>query len=188
MARNRPGAWVAILLAVAAGVAACGGSRASPGAGEATAPPRAAGPERVAEQAIAPCVAGARRAVARAAGTASASARTTAVSPGEATCVYRAARLRVDVHVDANPQAALRFERAVVERDQVAIWSGRRSLAPRLLHGIGQGADWFPADRELLATDGRALLSVRVLGSSPAGRPVLPLARRVAAATLGRRR
>jgi hypothetical protein len=46
----------------------------------------------------------------------------------------------------------------------VAVWSGHHERAPRLLHGVGQGADWFPADREILATDGRKLVSVTLPG------------------------
>lgn len=144
----RPVALVIAAVAVGAG-AGCGG-----------APP----PTPSHARAAGPCRAAVRDAVARAAGTATAAVRvrTTDVSPGQATCVYTAGGLRVEVRVDSNPQAAVRFARAVVERDQVSVWAHRRRQAPRLVQGIGQGADWFPADAELLTTDGRRLVSVVV--------------------------
>ena len=120
MARRRT---IALRLpAVVAAVAVLSGC----GGGSSTAPrsePPASAPAAPAEPAIVACVPGARRAVSRAAG-ADARMRTTAAAPGEATCVYDAGARRVDVHVDANPQAEVRFERAVVERDQNAVWSG----------------------------------------------------------------
>ena len=69
-----------------------------------------------------------------------------------------------------NPQADFRFSRAVVERDQVALWSHSRRHAPRLVQGIGQGADWFPAEREMLTTDGRKIVSVIVVRAALAPR------------------
>jgi hypothetical protein len=80
----------------------------------------------------------------------------------------------------------VRFSRAVVERDQNALWSHDKTHAPRLLQGIGQGADWFPADRELLATDGRRLLSVSLLHAELPSRRALALAKVVARRTLAR--
>jgi hypothetical protein len=158
-----------VVVAVAAALAGCGhGSTASR--------PPAAGP----------CRDAARHAVARAAGASSASARTAGVEPGVATCVYEAGEVRVRVRVDGNPQAAVRFDRAVVERDQNALWSHRRGKAPRLLGGIGQGADWFPADRELLATDGRRLVTVTVLRSAAGAGGALRLSRALARMTLAR--
>jgi hypothetical protein len=169
------------LAAVAAGAAlsGCGGGsspapRSAPAASEPAAP---AEPEVVA------CVPDGRRAVSRAAG-APARMRTTGVSTGEATCVYEAGAVRVDVLVDANPQAEVRFGRAVVERDQNAVWSSAPARAPRLLQGIGRGADWFPADRELLTTDGRRLISVKLVRGPRPDRARLRLARAVARATL----
>ena len=134
------------------------------------APPRAAGP----------CVAAARAALAPAGVT----ARVTGVSPGLATCAYAAPGLRVNVSVDTNPQARVRFSRAVVERGQVAVWSGHHGHLPRLLHGIGEGADWFPDDRELLATDGRRLIDVTLVRTALPAPARLRLARAVARATL----
>jgi hypothetical protein len=154
-----------VLLAVAA-LAGCGEAST-------VAPPRAAGP----------CRDAARRAVARAAGVAAATARSSGPEAGLATCVYDAAATRVRVRVDGNPQAAVRFDRAVVERDQNSLWSHKRSQAPRLLGGIGQGADWFPADRELLATDGRRLITVTLVHSPLGSGEALRLSRTVARKT-----
>jgi hypothetical protein len=140
-------------------------------------------PHRATEPA-GPCVAQARAAVSRAADGANASTRVTGVSPGLATCVYAAPGLRVEAMVDTNPQAAARFSRAVVERDQVAVWSGHHGHAPRLLHGIGQGADWFPDDLLLLTTDGRKLVSITLARSSLSRAQALRLAQAVARSTL----
>jgi hypothetical protein len=101
-----------------------------------------------------------------------------------ATCVYEAPATRVDVAIDANPQALVRFDRAVVERGQNAVWAHRHAQMPRLLNGIGMGADWFPADRELLTTDGRRLISVKLVRTALRERARQRLARAVARATL----
>jgi hypothetical protein len=110
--------------------------------------------------------------------------RVTAVSPGQATCVYEGPGLRVDVSVDSNPQAEFRFERAVVERGQNAVWGSNLKHMPRLIHGVGQGADWFPLDRELLTTDGRRLISVKLVHSRKHASAALHLSMAVARATL----
>ena len=112
--------------------------------------------------------------------------RTADVSPGQATCVYERRGLRVDVRVDTNPQAAVRFSRAVVERDQVALWTRRRRRAPRLVQGVGQGADWFPGEREMLTTDGRKLVSVIVVRSALEPRARFRLGRAVAGLMVAR--
>jgi len=171
-------ARLAALIGGVACIASCGGSPAAPRSAPAPAPPPPP------QQAIAPCIPAARAAIASAAGGAAVTTRVIGVAPGEATCVYRGGRLRVHVHVDANPQAAVRFNRAVVERDQVALWSHRPAHAPRLLQRLGQGADWFPAERELLATDGRRIMSVLLVRAPRDRSSALALARRVARATL----
>ena len=165
----RPVAILAAAVAVVAG-AGCGGAPAERRASHAR--PSGSGP----------CRADVRGVVARGARSSAAGVRvrTTGVSPGQATCVYAARGLRVDVRVDTNPQAALRFSRAVVERDQNAVWASRRHQAPRLVPGIGQGADWFPAEREMLTTDGRKLVSVVVVRSPPVPRMRFRLGRAVA--------
>jgi hypothetical protein len=121
--------------------------------------------------------------ISRAAG-ARVTTRVTAVSPGQATCVYQAAGTRIDVMVDDLPQVRFRFDRAVVERGQNAIWGHDTRKAPRMLQGIGGGADWFPADRQLLAVGRRMLITVSVVRAPRAG---LSLSKRVARATIASR-
>jgi hypothetical protein len=165
---------------VVLGLVGCGGAEraAAPARHHAAPPPApaATGPQ--------PCLAAARRAVASSRVT----TRVTAVSPGMATCVYEAPGLRVDVAVDTNPQVLFRFDRAVVERGQNAVWSHKVSQAPRMLHRIGMGADWFPAERELLTTDGRRLISVTLVRTRLGEHARQRLARAVARATLAGRR
>ena len=105
----------------------------------------------------------------------------TGVSPGQATCVYAAPARRVEVTVDTNPQAQFRFDRAVVERGQNAVWSHTmKASMPRLIDRIGVGADWFPEEHQLLTTDGKRLITVEVVKGSSR----LRLARKVARAQL----
>lgn len=87
--------------------------------------------------------------------------RVTGVSPGFATCVYESPDVRAEVMVDTNPQALVRFNRAAVERGQNAAWTHTKAKAPQRIGGLGVGADWFPADHELLTTDGKRLISVK---------------------------
>jgi hypothetical protein len=98
-------------------------------------------------------------------------------SPGQATCVYSAAKVHVNVTVDSNPQALFRFNRAVVERGQNAVWAHTmKASMPRLIDKLGVGADWFPAEHQLLTTDGKRMITVEVVK----GKQRLKLARRVA--------
>jgi hypothetical protein len=108
----------------------------------------------------------------------------TAVSSGQATCVYEAPGTRVDVMMDNLPQVQFRFSRAVVERGQNAVWGHDARKAPRMLDGIGGGADWFPADRQLLAIGRRMLITISVVRGPQAG---LSLSKRVARATIASR-
>ncbi len=96
--------------------------------------------------------------------------RATPIPPnaGVIGCRYAAAaggRLLATVTLDSNPQVFFRFERAVVERDQVALWTHVAREAPRTVAGIGIGADWVPGDAVLLATDQRVLLNVLTRGA-----------------------
>jgi hypothetical protein len=165
--RRRKALLAALLLA------GCGSS------GEQAAQPPAAGTATAASQAAAP--AGPNPCVAAANATIGVSVTTsvTDISPGQATCVYRSAEVTVKVQVDTNPQAETRFSRAVVERGQNAVWGHNQTKAPVLLHGLGAGADWFPADRELLTTDGKRLISVLLVRGG-----TLKLSRAIARATL----
>jgi hypothetical protein len=70
------------------------------------------------------------------------------------------------VTVDAAPQAAFRFDRAVVEAGQAHLGRGSGQL-PQQVDGVGRGADWLPAQRELLATDDRRIVTVDVERATP---------------------
>lgn len=80
------------------------------------------------------------------------------------TCTYRGgapASARLRVSVDRAPQAQFRFSRAVVESGQAHLGDPPAEL-PQVLSGIGSGAAWTAARRELQATDGRRLVTVTV--------------------------
>jgi len=70
-------------------------------------------------------------------------------------------RVVVTVNVDTGAQAYFRLERTVVEASQV-FSTVRLIAAPQQVPGIGLDADWFPAERQLMTTDGRRLLTVSV--------------------------
>jgi hypothetical protein len=106
----------------------------------------------------------------------------TAYTPGaQATCVYETPSLRVEVMMDNFPQVPFRFERAVVESGQNAIWSHSPWKNPQLVNGIGGGADWFPGDNYLLTTGRKLLIKVSVVRPARGGKRV---AERVAKATI----
>ena len=150
--RSRRSALALVLLA-----AGCGGGAAAP------APPG-------------PC---ARKVVAALGG--KVRTHVTGYSPGQATCVYETSDMRIEVMMDNNPQVPFRFERAVVESGQNAIWSHKLWMNPQLLHGIGGGADWFPGDNYLLTTGRKLLIKVSVVRPARGGQDV---AKRVAQATI----
>jgi hypothetical protein len=68
------------------------------------------------------------------------------------------------VTVDTAPQAWVRWQRALVERTQTTReWADIPAQQARPVAGVGDGAFWVRATRELVASDGRELLTVRVL-------------------------
>lgn len=83
------------------------------------------------------------------------------------TCVYRGvAGAVVRVTVDTAPQAAVRWGRWVDERGQAYLGAPRAEL-PEVLEGVGDGAAWVPAARELVATGRGRLVTVVVLHAAP---------------------
>jgi hypothetical protein len=69
----------------------------------------------------------------------------------------------VVAEVDTAPQAYYRFERESVEDSQNVLWAHQGSAAyPVSVGGLGLGAVWLSAERELLATDGQRLVEVTV--------------------------
>ncbi|WP_037502534.1 hypothetical protein [Solirubrobacter soli] len=144
------------VLVLCLAVAGCGGSAAAPAARPKPPPPCS---PRVA------AVAGAPRLVAR--------------DPDIVTCEYGGA---VKVIVDSAPQALVRWQRAEVERTQTTSeWANIPDQQARMVSGVGMGAFWVRGPRELVASDGRRLVTVRVLH---AGKSARATAIRVARAAL----
>jgi hypothetical protein len=115
-----------------------------------------------------PCLPRARAVVARVFGVAAARVSMAVSTGGNAmrqctfTAAPRGARgVRVTVNVDTGAQAYFRLERTVVEASQV-FSTVRLIAAPQQVPGIGLDADWFPAEQQLMTTDGRRLLTVSV--------------------------
>ena len=118
------------------------------------------------------CPPGPGTALARVAGTASAQASAPERAPGAATCRYTAGPARVSVAVDSAPQAFFRYNRAQVERWQTAAgWANTPSQQPKVVAHVGAGAFWVSATRELVATDKRRIVTVRVLRDPRGTRP-----------------
>jgi hypothetical protein len=91
-------------------------------------------------------------------------ARVVATDPDVVTCSYAGDRGTFRVTVDKAPQAWLRWERAQIERLQTtAEWARTPAQQPRNVPGVGGGAFWVRAPRELVTSDGKLLLTVRVL-------------------------
>lgn len=117
-------------------------------------------------------------ALSRAVGVPRAVASRPQLSPGVSICRYAAGSTRVRVTVDSAPQAYLRWNRAQVERWQTAAgWSDNPGQAPKVVAHLGKGAFWVTAPRELVATDGRHIVTVRVLAGAPARRIAVRVAR-----------
>ena len=75
------------------------------------------------------------------------------------------------VTVDTLPQAWFRWDRAFVERTQTAFeWSKNAAQQARVVPGVSGGAFWIRATRELVASDGQRIVTVRVLRTG--GRPL----------------
>lgn len=110
------------------------------------------------------------------------------------TCDYRARRAAgtagaggavVRVTVDTAPQAQVRFGRWVDERGQAYLGAPRAEL-PQVLAGIGDGAAWVPAARELVAVGNGRLVTVLVVRGERR-RPLRATAVAVARAALAAR-
>jgi hypothetical protein len=91
-------------------------------------------------------------------------ARVVATDLDVVTCRYVGDRGTFKVTVDTAPQAWWRWQRAQVERLQTtAEWARTPAQQPRNVPGVGGGAFWVRAPRELVTSDGKLLLTVRVL-------------------------
>jgi hypothetical protein len=112
-------------------------------------------------------------------------ARALSSEPDLVTCQYDSAGGSFRVTVDKLPQAWFRWSRAQVERTQTAAeWSHTPAQQARDVHGVGGGAFWVSGPRELVASDGQRLVTVRVLRPK-AGTKARRAAIRVARAGLG---
>lgn len=81
-------------------------------------------------------------------------------------------RTQVVVNVDSAPQAYFRFERTLVEFQQMFALA-RSAPAPQFLTGLGLGAAWLPAADQVMATDARRLITVTVTWpGAPAARKI----------------
>jgi hypothetical protein len=93
-------------------------------------------------------------------------------APTVTTCRYAVGAARVQIIFDSAPQAWFRWNRAQVERWQAAAgWSHTPSQEPRVVGHVGAGAFWVTGPRELVATDRRRIVTVRVLRASGSTRP-----------------
>lgn len=73
----------------------------------------------------------------------------------------RPAGVKLTANVDTAPQPYFVLERAVVEASQQ--FTTRRMIAPpEAVTGLGIGAAWFPAERQLMTTDGKKLITISV--------------------------
>jgi hypothetical protein len=87
------------------------------------------------------------------------------------------------VTVDTLPQAWFRWSRGFEERTQTASeWSKNPAQQARVVPGVGGGAFWIRATRELVTSDGQRIVTVRVLHARGRG---LPAAIAVARPRLG---
>jgi hypothetical protein len=93
-------------------------------------------------------------------------------------CRYRVGPAVVRVAIDTNPQGFARFNRAVEKSDQKSLWFTTASEAPRVLNGVALGADWIPAIREMLASNGHNYMTINVTGRSPAAEALATAATR----------
>jgi hypothetical protein len=64
-------------------------------------------------------------------------------------------------NVDSGPQPYFVLERTAVEATQ-QFTAKRMIAAPQDVSGLGLDADWFPAETQLMATDGHRLITVSV--------------------------
>jgi len=83
--------------------------------------------------------------------------------PDLITCRYRGDAGSFRVTVDTAPQAWFRWTRGQVERIQTASeWANTPEQEARDVPGVGGGAFWVRGPRELVTSDGKQLLTVRV--------------------------
>jgi hypothetical protein len=83
--------------------------------------------------------------------------------PDVVTCRYEGDAGKFRVTIDTAPQAWFRWTRGQVERIQTASeWAHTPEQQARDVPGVGGGAFWVRGPRELVTSDGKELLTVRV--------------------------
>jgi hypothetical protein len=119
-----------------------------------------------AKHAATPCIPAARAAAAGFLGVPASSISTT-VSAGNNTypqCAFRAVtggtRVSAVANVDTGPQPYFILERTAIEAAQV--FTANRLYPAPIPINLGIEADWFPATRQLMVTDGVRLISVTI--------------------------
>lgn len=70
-------------------------------------------------------------------------------------------RVEVTANDDTGPQPYFVLERTAIEASQ-QFTPGRLVAAPQAVTRLGLEADWFPAEQQLMATDGIRLITVSV--------------------------
>jgi hypothetical protein len=88
--------------------------------------------------------------------------RRTVARSGAAECVFTAGKVVVSVSVSGAPEAYAVLERQAEEQAQ--IFGGKRfTPAPQLITGLGVDAYWFPAQHQVMTTEGVNLIAVTIV-------------------------
>ena len=87
--------------------------------------------------------------------------RRTVARSGAAECVFSARRVVVSVSVSGAPDAYAVLERQAIEQAQI-FGAKRFTPAPVLITGLGADAYWFPAQQQVMTTDGLNLIAVTI--------------------------
>jgi hypothetical protein len=111
--------------------------------------------------------------------------------PANVECVLSRDGIHLDVNAQASPVAWTEYDTTVVHQAQ-AFGPGsvhEASAMPQSVRGMSGNAAWFPAQHQLVTTNGTesrggSYVTVTVKRRSPHGPASLPLARAVAMATL----
>lgn len=83
--------------------------------------------------------------------------------PSLVACRFATKHAQVDITFDDMPQAWFRWRRAQVERTQTSVeWSRTPGDRPQAVARVGAGAFWVSGPRQLVASDGRRLLTITV--------------------------
>lgn len=105
-------------------------------------------------------------------------------------CSFRAsepgrARFELTVNVDTSPQPYMVLSRKIVEGQQV-FTPTRLTPAPIAVMGLGLLASWFPAESQLMSTDGVRMITTSVTWSGVSQLRERQLATRISRLYLGK--